>query len=525
MLRKKINNADYITSLFYHVSKKKIPVSVCYKNGKFSDTLIFKKGAFKFKSGHDEFSDRKSVKINFAFQEASFEFKSHSLNHDEIEKPTDIYASFRRMLPRTIFDNAYISLDGRTKYQILNINTRGVAFLAKTKITTQDLRNIKISIDEVEFYCDGVVKHFSENQNIYGINFTHLEWLSYLTLFSLISQKTYPDIRDLTEFTEAEIYKLYNDSGYFGLKTKDEMEINFRNMMQIINIIKGKPQLSYSSTYVKNGEPLATASFLRIYDRTFLGHQLAAVPQAKMYFRSKIDVYLSLADYFLNSPYGDYYLAYFFAEEEWHHEMYQKIGGYINNETKFSIDYLHYYEQEINTVLTMKATKPGNSCSSSTIVLDDLKEFTAFCRQNLPDLEANTYAYDKWVSLTEIKQLYEILGFFAARRIWRIRDGQKNAYAVAEVYSDGLNLFNLLDTCQVYFPRDQEFRQDFWEELLPQVALFYAGFQKTKFNLMFKGDVGNQLALPGLRYLPLLGRVMLNRAGMAEYKKILMTNY
>jgi hypothetical protein len=259
---------------------------------------------------------------------------------------------------------------------------------------------------------------------------------------------------------------------------------------------------------------------LRIYNRTFLGHQLAAVPQAKTCFRSKIDVYLSILDYMLNSPYGDYYLAYFSSEEEWHHEMYKKMGNYINDETKVIMDYLYFYEQEVNPVRAMTATDSGNIA-----VLDDLQEFTAFCRQNLPDLEANTYAYNKRVSLTEVKQLYELLGLFAARRIWRISDGQKTAYAVAEVYSDGLNLFNLLDTCRVYFPQGQEFRPDFWEELLPQVALFYIGFQKTKFNLMFKGNVGNQLALPGLRYLELLARVMANRTTAAEYKKFVMTNY
>jgi PilZ domain. len=520
MAMKKINNDDYITSLFYHVSKKKIPVSVHYKNGRFDDTLIFKKGAFKFKSGHDELSVRKNLKINFAFQEAAFEFKSHSLNLDEIEKPKDIYASFRRMLPRIVFDNAYITLNGGTKCKILNISTRGAAFLTETKITVPDIRNLKMSIDEEELYCDGIVRHYNEKTHICGIEFTHMEWPYFLILFNFISQKMYPDIRDITEFSEAEIYKLYHDSGYLGLKAKEEMEINFRNMMQIINIIKGKPQLSYDSTYVKNGEPLATASFLRIYDRTFLGQHLAAVPKAKILFHSKIDVYLSLVDYFLNNPYGDYYLAYFYADEEWHHEMYQKIRGYINNESKFSMDYLQYYEQEVNPALMMTATEPGNIA-----VLDDLQEFTAFCRKNLPDLEINAYAYNKRAGFSEVKQLYELLGLFAVRRIWRISDGQRNAYAVAEVYSDGLNLFNLLDTCRVYFPRDQEFGPDFWGELLPQVARFYASFQKTKFNLMFKGNIGKQLALPGLRYLPLLGRVIVNREGVAEYKKFVMTNY
>ena len=84
-------------------------------------------------------------------------------------------------------------------------------------------------------------------------------------------------------------------------------------------------------------------------------------------------------------------------------------------------------------------------------------------------------------------------------------------------------LINVLDMCRIYFPQGQEFGLIFGESCYPRWRSFMPDI-KNQNLIYFLRAMGNQLTMPGF-YLKIFGRVMINREGMAEYKKFAMTNY
>lgn len=528
-----IENEEYINNLFRNLARKsEIPISL----GNLSGKMIFndRKGNdihLQFVDPEVSFAIVNNSRVTFSVQEASFAFEVNPARVDahnyKIKKPTKIFPLFRRLLPRYTFkpgEEAYITfLNSFNKYQVIDINTKGLAFISKKRLLEKENFSVKIMINSFDIYTDGKIKHSCNKNGLYsyGISFFNMDWESYLKLFKFIFQRAYPNLRELGDFSKEEIYNLFEESGYLNLKPKNEMQVHFNDMVKVIDKIRNKILINTNSVYYDKSI-LSSASLLRIYNQTFLGHQLAAKVTTKTNLKSKTDIYLNLVDHILNNPYIENHLAYFINDLSWHDKMYKKIRDYINDAGLFIYDNLNFLEYNIKDLITLKI-----NTDIKIELLDNYDEFIIFANQNLETLTNYCYGYNKEnINLTELKQIYSVFNLLINRKIWRISKDNVIGYIVAEVYSNGLNLFNVLDMCRIYLNNYDNISEIF-PAILNEVSIFYLQYQKNKFNILFKyhNTEKTNYDIPYLKYINVFARVMANKKGMSLYRKFLTSNY
>lgn len=537
---KRIENEKFISNLFRFLARQKvIPVYVYRSKRRFSAWMLFddltgNRINLRFEKGMS-ISVGSSVRVTFSYKDVLFFFDTDITEATEdvwrLQKPSLIFSPFERLIARYKVgedEEAMVFFHGQPKgYKLLDISARGLSFASEDRcvregelircVTVKVGNDIEVLVDASVRYC----KRGDEQEYIYGLAFLDMDWMTNNKLFNYIFEKTYPNIRPMEDFSNDEIYKLYADSGYLDLKSRDEMDINFSNMMNILEKVRYKSQISTNVVYYKEGKLLTGASLMRIYDRTFLGHQLASVPEARFVLRTKTDIYMGFAEFMLNHPYGKYHLAYFEAASVWQNEMYRTIGEYINDKNKFYCDTVHYFECYVDS---FKSTGADKNYRNETLY--NPSEFIRYCQKTMEPLVAGCYAYNtEHFQLMEIKHAYEMVDMSIARRLWRITmHGTVVAYAVAEVFTDGLNLFNFLDMCRVYFTGEEVDIKQVLQALLPEVIMLFKKYKKKKINVFFKADdgvIGEVETLPGVSYMCLTGRAFVNQEGMSEHKKLL----
>ncbi len=531
-----------MSALFRNLARqKKVPVTVHLNGKKMPTELYF--GGSQGREPRVRLNPETSASVNgdpvkIAFLNKAmfflFETRLRHVGDDtySVDKPQVIYSSFRRMLPRYRFGEGKGGMvtfyDHPCECPLVDISTEGFSFLCDEKLWSgrEIVRNITLHLDSgAEIRIDGRVRYYRKEKDgryLYGLRISEQQWFPRYELFKYIARKTYSNIRWIEEFTDEEVHALYDKSGYLSLKSREEMEHSFTNMLDAYEKIRDKKQISASPVYFSDDKMLTVCSVLRIYDRTFLGHQLASLPEARMNLKSKTDVYLVLADFLIDHLYCENYLSYFDISLPWHQEIFRRIGSYIDDKNKFVFDELEFFECH-----TVQTETVNEGSEFAVDVLEGSEQFRRFCHWNLDPIEVGCYAYDeKHFNLREISQVYEVLDLYVSRRLWAITKKSKVvAYAVAEAYSDGLNCFNLLDMCRVYFSAEAVAKRDILKALLPNVGLFFRKFKKDRFYVVFKcrADV-KTLEFRGLEHRHSAGRVMMSRPGIVEYRTVLSMN-
>lgn len=456
--------------------------------------------------------------------------KSSEENIHELDKPITVYSAFRRIHPRHQMgdaDSGHVTFrENSAKCPVLDISTQGLSFLSKSLSFQKEevLRNIVVTLDGVpDIQVDAVVTYRRSEKDgtvIYGLRFLDIGWASRQQLLAYVLRKNFPRIRFLSEFSEAQIHEIYDRAGYLSLKSHHEMAENYEDMIATFRKIKEKGQIGTTLAYCAGTTILTVGSMLRIYDHTFLGHQLASLPEARLNLKSKTDVYAALADFLVDHQDFKHYVTYFDVHLPWHNEMYKKIGTYINDQNKFIMDSLEFFE------CTSKDFASGPTAKGYTVsAMENPEEFISFCTNTMKPLEQSCYAYghDDF-SLPEIQKLYQTLGLFVARRLWSVSvDGRTLAFAVSEAYTKGLNLFNLLDMVRLYFPDPQVDLRSVLSALLPHVIEFFSRYDRDTFYAVMKieGESPSSLEMAGFAHRHSAGRVMASRQGVAEYKAIM----
>ncbi len=540
---KRVEDMDYIFRLFRSIAKyKEIPVSTHYRNEQTFASMFFsskKAGepvlAFDNKRIMPKKGER--LKISFFFKDVYFIFEAEvdclSEKTCRLGKPEVLSTSYKRVAHRYKFDmseEAFLLFYGKkSRYRLVDISSDGLSFESEIRLFMegQTVRNltvylpggVKACIDAVVKYCrqDGSGKY------ILGVYFTSMEWMTRQVLFKYIFEKTYPYLKHLKEFSVEQLYKLYDEARYLSLKSGDENDTSFADMVKCLEGLKDKPVISSSLAYYKNGRLLTIGSAVRVYNRTFFGNRLVSVPGARLNLISKTDVYIGLVEFMLANPYFEYYFSYIVSDIPWHREMFKNAEKFIGDREKLLFDTLHFFECETEE-LKVRASSNGYRCE----VLEEHGDFINYCNKNLDALESGCYGYSyNSFGLSEIRELYDVLGYSVGRRLWAVyREGSVAAYIVAESYTEGLNLYNFNDGCRIYFTGEEIDANVVLDTAMPDVAMFFKKYGKSRFNIWFKsaGSLEENIKIEGIKYVGEAVRVMMNRHGSAEYKKLMLSN-
>lgn len=520
---KRITDEGFIMNLFRNLFKlKRVPVVADHV---MADMLIKdrKGNEIVLENFHCNDIDM-PLTIGFFYNETFYSFKSINMVKDStnyLEKPLEIYATYKRKLSRyevKDIDNTLLKIRGQDQvFRIKDISTKGLSFESDIGFEAGSIiNNIEIILEGSQTIClDAVVKYCNTKgtRNVYGLAFTDINWFDTRALFLYIFKNSYPNVKTLAEFDKESIRQLFE--AYLVKLPESIGRKRFDDMIVTMNQIKSNKEISASLVYVKDDNMLlSTVSALRIYNRTFLGHQLVAIPQSATNIKSKADIYYGLADYILNNKYMEYYISYYVTLLRWHDLMFQRIESYINDKNKFTISKILFYTYSTG------CDSKYEQLEYHVEVMNDPGDFLEYCHKHLEPIEIGAYSYDKDFYLEEIKQVYEALGLYITRRLWCIR--RKNtvvAYIVGECGSNGLNLFNLIDMARFMFI-DENDKQNIIKAALEQLVKYYRRYQKDNFSLVFQAE-NMDIDIEGLVPNQSWARIIMNKEGGIEYKRLI----
>lgn len=539
MIRDKvIGNSIHVLDILRNISKtKELNATIVFSANDIYRGILYyyrrdKQLFFKLAQMDDRFTEGMKIHVSFLLKETVFSFDSTILdiaeNLLEVSRPIVFTSSFKRHISRyspTDEESLLVKMPDGSLHDVKDITTSGVAFYSeKLDYRIGDrIRNMQILLKDDSVCLDADVKYIIEADNgnfFYGTEFINNDWFSHYSLFHYIFENTYPDIHQIFEFPKEEIYLLYEKSGYFGLMEREEIDEAFNNMYRNLKIATDYPQVTTNPVFYHNKKMYLGASVIRVYNRTFLAQHLASLPESKLYPSSKHSIYLGISDYLICNPYYEYYLTYFMADNKWHSRMYGSIAGYINDDKKYLYDTIEFFITNYNEHTPMKKTQYTVS------TLNDYTEFVEYAKENIPHLIRSAYAYDeKDIKLTEIKQVYELIGLYLARCIIKVENqGKPVAYAVCESYSPGLNMFNLLDSIKVHIVDNDADKNIILSHITSESMYFYDRYGKSKAYLYVELEEGGKdsIFVSGLNYSTLLGRGIVDRSGVIEYKNLLL---
>lgn len=535
---KVIDNSLHVHDILRNISKaQELEATVVFSENDIDRGFLYylrkeKQLYFRLAEPDERYDPGMRLNISFILKETVFNFDTVIMNVEngilELNPPAVFKSSFKRYYSRYSPSNSeqlVVKLPDGTLHDVKDITTSGVAFYSDKLIYGIDsrIRNMEILLDGDAVCLDADVRYIiqaDDGNYFYGTEFTNNGWFSHYSLFEYIFKQTYPDMKQIFDFSKEDIYMLYENSGYFGLKDRSEIDVSFEYMYTNLKEVVKYPQLTSNPVFVHNKKMYMGASVLRVYNRTFIAQHLASLPESRLLPGSKHSIYLGISDYLICNPYFEYYLTYFIARNRWHSRMYGNIGGYIDDDTKYLCDTLESFQIFFN-----EFNHTGFE-GYEAITLDDNSEFAEFAEKNIPFLIRKTMAYGKEnIELDEIKQIYGLIGLYLDRRIIKITKNDKTmAYAVCEAYSSGLNLFDLLDTIHIYPVEVDVDLNPVMDSLMQEARYFFDQYNKKAAYIFIRPDSCDKDAvnIKGIRYYDLLGRGIASKGGIIEYKNLLL---
>lgn len=465
------------------------------------------------------------VDVGFFYNDTFYSFATLITNKDSvyhIEKPGEVYITYKRELSRyqaRDSDNIRLLIDGYDNYfEVKDLSIKGLAFKSNLNYEVGNtINNLEIILYEAQsIRFDAIVKHKKTDGNIntYGLYFIDIDWFSIRTIFLYILKNSYPNVNHLADYDKENIRSLFQ--AYLCKIPSDIANKRFDDMINLMDKNKTYPELAANLVYV-NGENslISTASALRIYNNTYLGHQLVAAPNSATNIRSRADIYYSLCYYLINNKYFKYYISYYVTQLTWHDLMFKSVERCINDRSKIRIDEIQFYT--CNMLNNFDYLKSHDYIIEA---LNDPRDFLGYCNKNLSPLEVNAYCYGEDFYLEGIKQVYEAVGLYISRKLWCVKkDDRIVAYIVAESSSKGLNLFNLMDMARFIFVNGKEReKEDIIRAALGELNKYYKRYEKDNYNIVFDGEKVD-LSIEGVNLNQAWARVITDRLGSIEYSK------
>lgn len=523
---KDISDSEYIENLFKKLSKKeKIDIMIDLEDGKTKNSSLEFTG--KEVCMTDAAFKSKRIKITFIYNDYAFYFFTHVDGFLKINVPKTIYQLTKRELERYIVqddENAYVIMD-KHKYRIVNIHTKGLSFQStkKNREVGDLLRNFTISLDGEVIFVDAEVRHVQKIENfyVYGLIYKDIYWLDKMQIIKYVLKNSHTNLKNMSDYSEDEIYKLFDKSGYFEPSNKG-FQSSFPDMINALRKIHNAPHIYKSFVYVdKNNQILSGASIVKLYNYTFLAQHMSVKKESKLNLTCRVDIYKAIQNYILNHDYFKYYLAYFDGDLDWHKGLFQRISEHINNPQKFLFEELIWFVSWTGEFNFSDTNNPY-----MVEKLNDTSEFVNFALKNIGEIENGCYCYDEDINLNKIKGIYAVKNLYADRKIFRVTEnGDIVAYVVAEAFTSGLNLFNCIDSAKIYFTNTNIDRNAFLKAIYNDLNNFYRKYNKNHFHIFSNSNCGidfKNIDIDNFKHIR-ASRVIANNEGVREHKNYFKT--
>jgi hypothetical protein len=400
------------------------------------------------------------------------------------------------------------------EFKLNDISVSGLSFLidpaGKKNFTLNSTYNAKLIINKnnIIHFDISLVRN---DKNLYGASFNNIDWDDRKIIFDFINSNMYQNIYDIKKYSSEEILNLFKESNYMTFNDIEEEKTTLNQMKNIQNKISN--EISFSPVFYKE-KILALADLIRIYNNTFLGQHLISTMESRRILNSKTDIYLNLLDYMTFNDKCMYYLAYYDASNKWHTRMYEYYNEIISDSDLFKIDGWNSLNVDINK------SNLNYQSKYHSIIKNEPTLFT----NHLNNIEKYAYSYDNF-NLNSIKEIYNNHKLNVDRKLFHIYDKDTNlvAFAVAEVFSDYLNMANFLDQVRIYEITEFDYN-DVLKSIIPALNSFYTKNLKTKYQILAKLNTNTINISEVHKSDRNIGRVMMSKKGILIYRNLVASH-
>lgn len=531
-----------IQELFKNLERQgEITITIRSKENQLPGTMVFNhktdyEPLVKYSDDVYSFEATDNIEISFFYKNTFFVFEAEITEVFErsfiIKKPELVNASFARSSTRYKIKKSESAIlrfqENSEDFNIIEVSTTGLSFEINSNTLCEGdiLRNLLLNINGLlSFYFDAEIKYIKQSKNIFvcGLSFVNIDWASSQALFHYIFQKYYPNLKSLTDFSEDDISELYDKIKNIGQRTLGNENNELINEIKNIGKVKDKPTISVNLVYEKNNIIMGANSALRIYNHTFLGHQPVMLPETYLNPKVNSDIFIGLSEQLLNHTYFENFITYINSDFEWYIGVFKNISTIINDSEKVSFENQLCYEYNINYDIKERISE------YKTEILDNPSEFLKYCDESLTSLERASFDYHKeGYNLDEIKGIYHTIGYSVARRLLRTSKNNKiAAYSVAECFSGEINFNNSMDNIKIYLLEDKPDFETIANSILTHITMFFKIKNKNKLRIYIQSPTGisGDILMNELGKKLSINRIMMNRDGMVEFVRLLMSSF
>jgi hypothetical protein len=305
----------------------------------------------------------------------------------------------------------------------------------------------------------------------------------------LASETLYPTTRTSEDLTD-ELWQLFDDSGYFKLagKTPEEFVELKKGFRDLGKRAGAAPRLICQAVWPSPRGVEASVSFLKAYQTSWMGHQLAkrpgrppvGVPGPGQIMR---DIYMRAFEHPQADPDFDWMIGYIEPHVPWMNKAHIEFARKYVSTGHSLIMPLNM----LSGVCNEMSGEGSRGLEMGPSTPDELEQLSDLVRATRPASYFESLDFNpERIGFEEVDQQWGNGGFERRRAIYTARRGGKAVAAmVMETGELGSNMFQLLDSVRV-FPLIEEGR-DAYVPLLDEARRWYAARNRPSF-LYFRED-------------------------------------
>lgn len=305
----------------------------------------------------------------------------------------------------------------------------------------------------------------------------------------LASETLYPTTRTSEDLTD-ELWQLFDDSGYFKLagKTPEQFSDLKKGFIDIGKRAAKVPRLICQAVWPSTRGVEASVSFLKAYQTSWMGHQLAkrpGRPPAEVPGPGQImrDIYMRAFEHPQADPDFDWMIGYIEPHVPWMNKAHIEFARkYVSSG--------HSLVMPLNMLSAQCGDPSGTSdggLEMGPATADELAHLSQFIAETKPRSYYESLDFNpERIGFEEVDQQWGNAGFERHRAIYTARrGGVPLASMVMETGELGTNMFQLLDSVRI-FPLCEE-GYDTYVPLLDEARRWYGARNRTSF-LYFRED-------------------------------------
>lgn len=305
-----------------------------------------------------------------------------------------------------------------------------------------------------------------------GIRFVNMPPDAHLQIVNYLIRKNFPQVRDAELQDEEPLWRFLELGEFYTPSKRDEcLGSQAEVRLTQARMLHAPAYMSRKLLFRDKGQIFGTVSLQQVYSQTWLVHHLCAVRHPQEFVPKNL--LLFLGEFISKTPEIRYIKMMWRPNNTWSNKMFGRLVHRLHDGEQSVVkaySYLHRQAQELPPLHPEARRWDVRQIAPEEII--ELESF--FIRQEEFFLMKSEDLIRGKLGLTGLNSDYRALGLFRERHVLvAMEKGVLAGFALLERSSPGMNLSNLLSTCQIHIcPTDPQ-TAHLLRQTLARAAVFH----------------------------------------------------